>query len=63
MNLGTLEDYHTILEVFGNQVLVETLGNSAPGWFSPKSWSLWHRVLGIVKVSEHAPPLPERVFR
>ena len=63
MNLGTLEDYHSLFKVFGGQVLAETLKKSAPGWFSPKSWSFWHRVLGIGDVSEPVPPLPERDFR
>ena len=62
MNLGSLEDYHTILLTFGKSVLAEVLGCAAPGWLNPKSWTFWHHVLDLIEVTEPAPPVPQRNF-
>ena len=62
MNLGTLEDYRLLIKKVGRPVLREVLRQAAPGWFSPKAWSFWHRSLDMVPVSSPVPPPPERKF-
>lgn len=63
MNIGTLEDYRLILRVFGTTELAQVLEHAAPGWFQPKSWSFWHRLLGLTAPTGTPPPLPERRIR
>ena len=63
MNLGSYEDYKRILNSFGEAVLRRVLYKSAPGWFSARSWSFWHRILDSVDISESVPPLPKRKFK
>lgn len=63
MNLGSYDDYKKILNSFGEVVLLKVLNSSAPGWFSARSWSFWHRVLDAVGISESVPPLPKREFK
>lgn len=63
MNIGTLEDYRLILRVFGTEQLVQVVTYAVPGWFQPKSWSFWHRVLGLTEPTGTPPPLPERMIR
>lgn len=63
MNLGSLEDYQLLYKHFGPAALSAVLQMKVPGWFSPRSWSFWHRVLDLVPVSEAVPPPPEREFR
>ena len=60
MNIGTLEDCSLILRVFGTDQLSQVITHAAPGWFQPKSWSFWHRVLGLIEPAGTPPPLPER---
>lgn len=62
MNLGSIEDYHAIVHTFGKEVLADTIKLAAPGWFSRKSWTFWHHILDLIKISEYAPPLPHRTF-
>ncbi len=62
MNLGSLEDYQTLYRIFERKSLMAVLEKPAPGWFSAKSWSFWHRVLDLVPLSEAVPPPPERIF-
>jgi len=62
MNLGSLEDYHLLLHVIGKQILFEAITQASCGWFSQKSWSFWHRILDLVKISDPVPPLPDRVY-
>ncbi|MCF7945992.1 MAG: hypothetical protein K9L24_03980 [Spirochaetia bacterium] len=63
MNLGSLEDYQTLYKMFGPKTLASVLQMNVPGWFTPKSWSFWHRVLDLVPLSESVPPPPVREFR
>jgi hypothetical protein len=60
MNCGSLEDYQALYRIFGAQTLVCVLQMRVPGWFSPKSWSFWHRVLDLVPPAEAVPPPPDR---
>jgi hypothetical protein len=63
MNSGSIDDYQTLYRVFGPRALASVLQLNVPGWFSAKSWSLWHRVLDLVPTSEPVPPPPVRSFR
>jgi hypothetical protein len=60
MNLGSFEDYQLLVRTFRWQILTGVLKNAAPGWFSPKSWSFWHRILELTETSEPVPPPPHR---
>ncbi len=62
MNTGSLEDSRAVLNIFGKDVLLKTIETASPGWFSPRSWSMWHRVLRLVDYADTVPPLPERSF-
>ena len=62
MNSGSLEDYQALYRVFGADALIAVLQMQVPGWFAPKSWSFWHRVLDLVPLSEAVPPPPTREF-
>ena len=62
MNIGSLEDYQRIRRSFDPELLSDLLTNAEAGWFTERSWSFWHRVLGLVDVQDSVPPLPERVF-
>jgi hypothetical protein len=62
MNLGSLQDCSLSLAEFGESSLASVLRNASPGWFSVKSWSLWHRVLDIVPSDEKVPLPPARQF-
>ncbi|MEX2443602.1 MAG: hypothetical protein WD492_08355 [Alkalispirochaeta sp.] len=62
MNSGSLQDYQALYRILGAEPLVSVLRMQVPGWFSPKSWSFWHRVLDLVPPSEAVPPPPTREF-
>jgi hypothetical protein len=62
MNLGSLEDYHLLLQFIGKQILFEAIFQASFGWFSQKPWSFWYRILDLVKISDPVPPLPDRVY-
>jgi hypothetical protein len=62
MNSGSLEDYQTLYRIYGADTLIAVLKLQVPGWFTPKSWSFWHRVLDLVPPSEAVPAPPIREF-
>jgi hypothetical protein len=47
MQLGTWEDAHELLQLVGRDLFVEVLHAPPPGVFSAKSWTFWHRRLGL----------------
>jgi hypothetical protein len=63
MNLATIEDCRRLLRDFQRDRLIEVVRSSAPGWFSAKAWSFWHRILGVTNPEERVPPLPQRSLR
>ena len=62
MNLGSIDDYQKLYRTFDHELLAEVLRLAAPGWFSARSWSFWHRVLDLVELSRPVPPPPVRSF-
>jgi len=58
-------DFDTVLQVrrsLGDARLAQVLQRAEAGWFSPRSWSYWHRKLGVTPTGP-VPPLPLRRFR
>ena len=58
MALGTWEDVETARQYWTDDDLRAVLSKPPPGVFDPRSWSYWHRVLGLGP----APDLPRRLF-
>ncbi|MFM7267977.1 MAG: hypothetical protein ACKOZT_05230 [Cyanobium sp.] len=61
MDIG---DFDTVLQLrrgLGDRRLAQVLQQAEAGWFSPRSWTYWHRKLGITP-SGPVPPLPQRRF-
>jgi hypothetical protein len=61
LNIGTLEDLSMLFSLFSHKVLIETLANSKPGYFSQRSWNFWHVKLLRCDLKD-IPPLPRRGF-
>ena len=58
-------DFDTVLQVrrsLGDARLAQVLQRAEAGWFSPRSWTTWHRKLGVTPTGP-VPPLPLRRFR
>jgi hypothetical protein len=49
MEMGTWEDAHHLLRIVGRDAFVAVLRSPPPGTFSLRSWSFWHRRLGLGK--------------
>lgn len=43
----------------GDQRLAQVLLHAEAGWFSPRSWTYWHRKLDLAP-RDAIPPLPQR---
>jgi transcriptional regulator with XRE-family HTH domain len=59
MDIGTLEDLQALAMAFGKTALVDALRHARPGWFRPKSWVFWHKVL-MLETGSGIPPMPKR---
>jgi transcriptional regulator with XRE-family HTH domain len=59
MDVGTLEDIQELAGVLGKRAFIDVLRQARPGWFRPRSWALWHTVLGFDPPVE-IPPMPTR---
>lgn len=57
MELGTMDDARTLINLFSKDEIQDVLRNAEIGWFSPKSWNHWHRYCNL-----ETPSLPERIF-
>ncbi|NNN22251.1 MAG: hypothetical protein HKL80_09660 [Acidimicrobiales bacterium] len=62
MDLGSLEDVHSLESVFSPDILRNVLQIAEPGWFRPKSWSFWHYRLMVIEVNEDPPVRPFRRY-
>ena len=61
LELGTFEEGEQLRQALGDGRLARVLQQAEPGWFSPRSWTYWHRKLGLAP-SGPVPPLPRRQF-
>jgi hypothetical protein len=61
LELGTFEEGEQLRQAVGDDRLARVLQQAEPGWFSPRSWTYWHRKLGLAP-SGVVPPLPRRRF-
>lgn len=61
MDIGTYEAVMRLRQELGDRRLAGVLQQAQAGWFSPRSWTYWHRKLGITP-SGPVPPLPQRPF-
>jgi len=61
MDIGTFETVQTLRQGLGDRRLAQVLQQAEAGWFSPRSWTYWHRKLGLTR-SGPVPPLPQRQF-
>ena len=59
MALGEYTDAQTMVEVFGEDALRETLRQAEVGQFDARSWAYWHYRLRLAK-PERLPPMPQR---
>lgn len=59
MELGDYEAVLQLRRALGDRRLCQVLRQAEPGWFSPRSWTYWHRKLGLTP-SGPVPPLPQR---
>ncbi|MEB3201079.1 MAG: hypothetical protein VKK62_11210 [Synechococcaceae cyanobacterium] len=59
LELGTFEEGEQLRRALGDGRLATVLQQAEPGWFSPRSWTYWHRKLGLAS-SGALPPLPRR---
>ncbi len=59
MALGEYTDAQTMVEVFGEDALRETLRQAEAGQFDARSWAYWHYRLRLAK-PERLPPMPQR---
>ena len=48
MDLGDFESVSQLRRVLGDQRLSEVLKRAEAGWFSPRSWTYWHRKLNEI---------------
>jgi hypothetical protein len=61
MELGDFEMVQRLRQGLGDRRLAEVLQRAEAGWFSPRSWTYWHRKLHR-HPSAPVPPLPIRRF-
>lgn len=61
MNLGDYEDVCAMEVALGRERLADALRAAEPGRFSPRSWSFWHRRLGLATAGR-VPLLPRRAL-
>ncbi|MFM7548003.1 MAG: hypothetical protein ACKO8I_03855, partial [Cyanobacteriota bacterium] len=47
MDIGTFEMAQLLRQGLGDRRLAQVLQQAEAGWFSPRSWTYWHRKLGI----------------
>lgn len=59
MDIATFDDVRAMEAEVGEARMRQALNNARPGWFSPKSWTFWHLVLGLAKL-DGIPPQPRR---
>ena len=59
MQLGTWEDVSWARGHFGDDVFRSALLSAQPGVLDARSWTYWHKVLGVSPI----PPLPVRVVQ
>ena len=59
MALGEYTDAQTMVEVFGEDALSETLRQAEVGQFDARSWAYWHYRLRLAEPGR-LPPLPQR---
>lgn len=58
LRYATAEDMQLLLDHVGEEGLIETLDNAAPGIVDPRSWAYWNVRIGRYP----APPMPQRTF-
>ena len=61
MELGTFEDVQRLRHALGDERLRAVLTQAQPGWFSPRSWTYWHRKL-MPRPDGSIPAMPKRRF-
>jgi len=62
MDIGDFDTLQQLRRRLGDGRLAQVLQQAEAGWFSRRSWTYWHRKLGITP-SGPVPPLPQRRFR
>lgn len=61
MDIGEYESVLKLRRCLGDARLAQVLQRAEAGWFSPRSWTYWHRMLGATPTGP-VPPLPRRRF-
>ena len=61
MDIGEYDAVLRLRRELGDRRLTSVLRKAQAGWFSPRSWTYWHRKLGVTP-SGPVPPLPRRSF-
>jgi hypothetical protein len=61
MDIGDFDSVLRLRCLLGDNYLAEVLLRAEAGWFSPRSWTYWHRKLAQTP-SGSVPPLPSRRF-
>ena len=62
MDIGDFDALQQLRRRLGDGRLAQVLQQAEAGWFSPRSWTYWHRKLGITPTGP-VQPLPQRRFR
>ncbi|MDR1084581.1 MAG: hypothetical protein LBP22_06885 [Deltaproteobacteria bacterium] len=60
MDIGVASDVGKLESLFSRHQLAEVIRSAEIGQFQPKSWSFWHRRLGLVGPSDSMPEMPVR---
>ncbi len=61
MDIGDYDDVCRMVEIVGNDVLLQVLQNAEVGQFSEMSWHYWHYRLTDIPLGG-VPPMPTRKF-
>lgn len=61
MDIGDFDSVLKMRRRLGDARLALVLQRAEAGWFSPRSWTYWHRKLGVTPTGP-VPPLPQRRF-
>ena len=62
MDIGDFDTLQQLRRRLGDGRLAQVLQQAEAGWFTPRSWTYWHRKLGITPTGP-VPPLPQRRLR
>lgn len=60
MDIGVASDIGELELLFSRQQLTDVIRTAEIGHFQPKSWSFWHRRLGLAGPSDSIPEMPVR---